>query len=113
MNEVQLSLDLFPGVPWDGRSPRVLTKGHLGLIFTALAPKARAISLDPRQLEFWPPEEKAPRRGAPSAPTLLPLPYEVGLSHSRRRDALCHDEAGSTRAAPHAGVKVGKADLVN
>jgi len=78
-DEAQLELDLFPGEPWNGRSPRVLTRVGLGLIFTARADGARVI-LDPRQLELFPRrrQRKAYRRPAPSrtAPSLLPLPIQ-------------------------------------
>jgi len=75
----QLELGLWPGEPWNGRSPRVLTRGHLALIFNARAAEARAFFYDPFQLPLWPTEKRAPRRrlGAPSASTLLPLPKEV------------------------------------
>jgi len=71
----QLELELFPGEPWSGRSPRVLTRGHLGFIFTARAEGARVI-LDPLQLDLFPRRRQRLKFRARSAPTLLPLPFE-------------------------------------
>jgi len=71
---------LFQGEPWDGASPRVLTRGHLARILQPQGAKARAIYLDPLQYELWPPVVRA--RGSSRAPssvgaeTLLPLPKE-------------------------------------
>ena len=68
---VQLELDLFPGEPWDGRSPRVLTRGHMGFIFNARAGRAR-VQVDHTQLHFWPLNEaKRLKRQSRMAPTLL------------------------------------------
>jgi len=61
-------------VPWEGRSPRELTRGHDILIFRRKAGKSVSEFVDPDQLELWPElTEKAPSilEGAPS---LLPLP---------------------------------------
>ncbi len=72
----QLALGLFPGVPWDGRSPRVLTRAHKGLIFKPRG-ASREVGLDPQQVLFGfasgvGKSEKAPwiYQGAPS---LLPF----------------------------------------
>jgi len=73
----QLELVLFPGVPWDGKSPRGLTRVGLGLIFNARALEKHERSfVDPKQLELWPATIKVPVR-APSisAATLLDLPF--------------------------------------
>ena len=70
----QLRLALHPGEPWNGRSPRALTRVGLGLIFTALADGARVIS-DPTQLELFPRWRQRLKRKS-GAPTLLPLPFE-------------------------------------
>ena len=72
--EIQLVLDLFDGLPWGGRSPRVLTRGHLGLIFKAQADRARVIP-DRMQLDLFPATETAFKKRGRSAPTLLPLPF--------------------------------------
>jgi len=69
MNSAQL--DLWQGeldaLPWQGRSPRVLTRGHLGLIFKARAVKSVSEFVDPLQLELRLTTKKAPwvYRGAP------------------------------------------------
>ena len=60
----QLELGLFAGVPWEGRSPRVLTRGSMGLILKPEAAKARATFVDPDQIEMFP-RRKAPRRYNP------------------------------------------------
>jgi len=75
----QLQLGLFPGEPWDGISPRVLTRGHLGLIFKPEGQARVKTFVDPLQYDFFD-GDSAPllRRVAPSAVTLLPLPYKGG-----------------------------------
>ncbi len=76
----QLELDLFPGEPWHGRSPRGLTRARLGLIFKPQGVRPRGFSRDHMQLEIWPVTSKAARRKmpqeAPGASTLLPLPLK-------------------------------------
>ncbi len=71
----QLRLDLFSDSPWDGRSPRVLTRGHLAVIFKAKAGESTSAFLDPRQVDMWPSRpahrEKSRRSEAPAAPLLL------------------------------------------
>ena len=77
---VQLELDLFPGVPWGGRSPRALTSGRLALIFEARAAEERPLFCDRDQLGFWPAGQKRQRRPSVvsrGAPTLIPLPRRV------------------------------------
>ncbi len=49
----QLRLELFKGVPWDGKSPRVLTKGGKAL-FLRQKPPSHEVFVDPEQLELWP-----------------------------------------------------------
>ena len=79
----QLELGLFLDEPWEGRSPRVLTRGHLGLIFNPRGEKSAGDFVNPAQLEFWPVGRSArnkirgpAKRGPfPSAPTLLSLPF--------------------------------------
>ena len=68
----QLELDLFQGVPWDGRSPRGLTKVS-GRLFLRRKPPRHEVRLDAVQLEIWPNQfshtEKRgpqPKAGAPS-----------------------------------------------
>jgi len=85
----QFDLDLFPGVPWGGRSPRGLTRVRLGLIFNARAEEPRGFSRDQAQLVLWPVSKKPRRRKrlqqAAGAPTLLPLrPVEHPARRARR-----------------------------
>ena len=74
---VQLELDLFPGEPWAGKSPRALTRVGLGLIFKAQAVRAR-VSFDERQLDFFPRRRQRLNQRGRTAPTLLPLPFGEG-----------------------------------
>ncbi len=75
----QLDLGLFHNEPWEGRSPRGLTRGHMGLIFKPQGAEHERF-FDPEQLELWPIRRSTGRKNAelsfeaPSAPTLLPLP---------------------------------------
>ena len=71
---VQLELDLFPGEPWQGHSPRALTRGALGLIFKAQAVKSASAVFDVTQLDFFPRRRQRLKRKSRTAPTLLPLP---------------------------------------
>jgi len=71
----QLTLDLYPGAPWGGRSPRGLTRVGLGVIFNAER-ESHEVDPDPAQLDFWPCGSKATRVNGPAyggASTLLPL----------------------------------------
>ena len=72
----QLELDLFPGEPWAGRSPRALTRGRLGLIFNARG-AGRELRPDPLQLPIWPVSSRRTKKKAVSgeltAPLLVPL----------------------------------------
>jgi len=71
----QLELNLFPGVPWNGRSPRVLTRGHLGLILKAKLGGESRFFADANQLELF--ERGARKARSPlseGASPLLPLP---------------------------------------
>ena len=47
-------------LPWQGRSPRTLTRGHLAFIFKPEAQKRERFLIDPRQLLFELPGNKAP-----------------------------------------------------
>ncbi len=71
----QLELDLFPGEPWNGRSPRGLTRAGEVVYFKRERGATR--SMDPLQLEIWPVPPRATRkrrsRPAAGASTLLPL----------------------------------------
>ncbi len=73
----QLELDLFPGEPWSGLSPRVLTRGNK-LLYLRPEPPGHEVACDPAQLELWPihrPSRKKGhyRRTSVMAPLLLPL----------------------------------------
>ena len=71
----QFELDLFPGVPWGGRSPRGLTRVGSGL-FLRPEPPSHAVYVDAAQLELWPSPVRPPRgkrpRQAAGASLLLP-----------------------------------------
>jgi len=75
----QLELGLFSEEPWRGLSPRVLTRGHLGLIFKTRGVKDACDFLDPDQLDFWPTEIVRTGRppDSPGAVPLWPLPWET------------------------------------
>ncbi len=73
----QLRLDLFAGEPWDGRTPRGLTRVQI-LLFSRQEPPSHGVYLDPAQLDFWLRSSKATKRKkAPAkqagASSLLPL----------------------------------------
>jgi len=73
---VQLELalnDVRVNVPWEGRSPRVLTRAAMSPIFKAQAAKARAVFTDPAQCEMWRHDQKGPLVVYQGAPLLLPL----------------------------------------
>ena len=91
----QFELDLFPGVPWGGRSPRGLTRVQISLFLRQEPPPHAVPEVDPRQLELW--RDKGKGRGkkrqelvfAPGAPSLLPLRRPKASrsgSHTRRND---------------------------
>ncbi len=48
----QLELNLFPGEPWGGRSPRALTKGSNALFLRPEPPSHEVGYADPDQLEL-------------------------------------------------------------
>ena len=73
----QFELDLFPGVPWGGCSPRALTRVQISLSLRQ-EPPSHEVYLDSAQLDFWPGGSRATKRKKamgkqPSAPLLLPL----------------------------------------
>ena len=64
----QFELDLFPGVPWGGRSARALTRGGSGL-YSRPEPPGHEVCSDPMQLSLWqapgrPHGKKRPRQAA-------------------------------------------------
>ena len=74
--EMALGLEVVVGEasqPWEGRSPRALTRGYKRFTLKAQAKKSVSDFVrDPSQYDLWLPIERAPRvyRGAP---LLLPL----------------------------------------
>ena len=67
---MELQLELFEDVdalPWQGRSPRALTRASMALFLRRKPQKDGRFFVDPEQLEIWPTGNKAPRRrrGAP------------------------------------------------
>ena len=49
----QLKLGLWRDQPWDGLSPRALTRGY-SFLFLRQKPPRHEVFFDPEQLEFWP-----------------------------------------------------------
>ncbi len=49
----QLQLKLFPGVPWDGRSPRALTRAGSGFILKPEAHRHEVFFADPDQYDLF------------------------------------------------------------
>ncbi len=88
----QLLLDLFKGVPWDGRSPRGLTRVQIGLFFRP-EPQGHEVEPDPAQLQMWPVAVRPPRvkkrTAERGAPPLLPSKSRRG---SPRRPLLFYLE---------------------
>jgi len=60
----QVDLD---GLPWQGQSPRGLTKAQKALFLRREPQKDERFFVDPDQVDMWLPAKKAPRkyRGAP------------------------------------------------
>ncbi len=83
----QLRLDLFKGVPWDGRNPRGLTRVQI-LLSSRREPPGHVVYPDSEQLEIWPESVKATRRERPrqaaGAPSLLPLKAGARRDLARR-----------------------------
>ena len=71
---VQFELDLFPRVPWDGRSPRGLTRGW-NVLPLRQEPLGHEVEADPAQLAMCPvasrPLGKKMRRSERGASLLL------------------------------------------
>ena len=74
--EGQLRLELFPGIPWDGRDPRTLTRGR-EVLYSKREQGRECVCVDPRQYDLFasvpaPQVKKAPV----GAPPLSRLPWE-------------------------------------
>ncbi len=83
----QLRFDLFRKEPWDGRAPRVLTRGFKSL-FSRHKPPSREVCMDLLQLDLFDVEVKPPEVNELSkrlsSPSLLPLLELRGRRSSRR-----------------------------
>ncbi len=72
----QLELELRDGrirIPWNGTSPRALTRVHLGLIFQARAAKSVSDFVNPDQLDLFENSNGEPPHLWGGSPSLLPL----------------------------------------
>ncbi len=72
----QLELELWQGEPWEGRSPRVLTKGFIPLFLRRKPQKDERFFVDPCQMDLF----HAAKTGPPpsvGAPLLIPLDRRV------------------------------------
>ena len=75
--EEQLSLELLDrriNVPWEGRSPRGLTRGANLVILKAQAASRMTEAKFGDQIEMWPTEQKPAPHVWGGGPSLLPLP---------------------------------------
>ena len=74
--EEWLALGVGHSLPWEGRSPRALTKGYERFTLKAQAAKSVSDFVDPEQYDLWLTMKKAPWKyqGAP----LLGSPFEGG-----------------------------------
>jgi len=71
----QLRLDLYRGTPWDGISPRGLTRSRK-VLFLRQEPPCHEVYKDILQIEMWPEgvaTQKQTRPRYAGAPLLLPL----------------------------------------
>ncbi len=69
-------------IPWDGRSPRALTRAARALIFEAQAGKRHERhEIDRQQLDLF--EKRGPSYAG--APSLLPLPQLKEVNHGSRK----------------------------
>jgi len=75
----QLKLGLFRGVPWDGQTPRSLTRVGSGLFLRRKPPKAVRSVEDLEQLEFWPVDGPS-RKKSPGLRPGASLLLEPGLT---------------------------------
>ena len=68
---MQLQLDLFPGVPWSGRSPRFLTRCSEALFLRREPQKDDRNRIDPDQMDLFHAAITPPRKPSEGAPLLL------------------------------------------
>ena len=59
-------------LPWAGRSPRGLTRVHLGLILKPRGVKSVSDLFEPIQIDLWPAKFEKPPEQYRGAPSLLP-----------------------------------------
>ena len=72
-----VQLDLFEDVvalPWNGKSPRALTRAAKALFFKRERQKDERFFVDVDQFDLIRAAKKRPRRISAGAPSLLPLP---------------------------------------
>ncbi len=87
LNSEQLELDLFPGIPWNGRSPRGLTRPHYSVFLRPEPPRHEVKMHDPAQIvlslaEAATLKKKPLQRLAAGAPLL------IGVKKTRRGRVL-------------------------
>jgi len=95
----QYELDLFPGVPWDGRSPRSMTRALTGGLFLRPEPPRHEVYVDAAQLEMWPAKLATPRKRpqqAAGASSLLPLKGRRGSTRRPRREVTRWGDSDGT-----------------
>ena len=73
---LQTELQLFPGEPWGGRSPRALTRARSGFIFKPQGVKDERFFVDPLQLDLFAIDRIPPRKLYSGAPLLVDLYLE-------------------------------------
>jgi len=78
----QLELDLFPGVPWAGKSPRALTRAQIHLSLRR-EPPGHAVCVDPMQLSLW--HQPGRPLGKTAVARSAAAPSLVGSGIRRRR----------------------------
>ncbi len=78
-DQLRFSLD-WGKEPWEGRSPRSLTKVAI-LLFLRPEPPGHEVFFDPEQYDLWPDDVATQKDGAPS---VLGAPLLVDLKRSRR-----------------------------
>ncbi len=86
-DQLRLELD-WGSEPWEGRSPRALTKVALSL-FLRQKPPRHEVYVDPEQLEFWPVDEATQKEGPRATPG---APLLVSLKRTRRGRRLLWQE---------------------